>query len=145
MTVLSNAGAAPTPASLSGAGGPAPTGPAGMRGPAGARGPKGAPGKIELVTCRTVTRYVRRHGRKVRVSHKQCNAKLVSGPIKFKVADATVKAVISRGHVVYATGTGVAVGRTRSQLLLTERHTIRPGRYTLTLTRPRPITPPQPT
>lgn len=58
-------------------------------------------------------------------------AKLVSGPIKFNVAGGTLKAAISRGHVVYASGRAVAVGGTRSQLVLTERHAIRSGRYTL--------------
>jgi hypothetical protein len=67
LTVLSNAQSTPAPVSLSGTGGSLPQGPAGTQGPVGPQGPvgqqgpagtQGPSGKVELVTCKTVTKTV---------------------------------------------------------------------------------------
>lgn len=100
-------------------------GPPGPQGATGAQGPQGPPGKIELVTCKPVT--VR--GK----TTEQCTTKLVSKPVKFKVAPAGDRATLSRGGVVYATGASATLGRGRSRLILTDRRTLRPGHYLLTL------------
>jgi len=116
--------------SLSGTGGSLPQGPQGLAGPAGApgvQGPAGPSGKVELVTCKTVTRRVKHK----KVKRQKCTGKLVSGPVKFTAGKAT--ATLSRGHRVYARGSASADGR-KLELMPTRR--LRAGRYTLTLKRP---------
>jgi hypothetical protein len=58
--------------------------------PAAASGTPGPPGKVELVTCRIVTKKVKKriHGRKrtLRRHVKKCTTKLVDGPVTFKTA-----------------------------------------------------------
>jgi hypothetical protein len=141
LTLLTNAATAPPPVALSGAGGALPQGPAGASGASGAAGPQGAPGangatgsqgppgKVELITCKAVTRTVSGHRRTVQ----QCTGKLVSGTVKFTVAGATVHATISRAHTVYATGASVPTGHGGTQLVLNQLRPLRPGRYTLSL------------
>jgi hypothetical protein len=150
LTLLSNAASAPPPVTLSGTGGVLPQGPAGAtgstgatgatgttgasgaQGPAGANGATGSqgpPGKVELITCKAVTRTVSGHRRTVQ----QCTGKLVSGTVKFTLAGATVHATISRAHTVYATGASVPTGHGGTQLVLNQLRPLRPGRYTLSL------------
>jgi hypothetical protein len=128
VTLLTNAAPAPQAVALSGVGGGLP------QGPAGATGPAGAAGRVELVSCKTVTRtvtkIVKHKRRKVRVSHQQCRARLISGTVKFTTQSATVTAQITRAGRVYATGEQVG----RSELVLTPIRALRPGRYTLALT-----------
>jgi hypothetical protein len=76
------------------------------------------------VTCKTVTA----HGKQ----KQQCTTKVVSGVVKFKNGAAD-RATLSRGRVVFATGTSVSMGHGRTQLLLRYRRVLRPGRYTLTI------------
>jgi streptogramin lyase len=123
-----------------GAGGP--TGPQGQPGasgppgPQGQTGPPGPPGKVELVTCTPVTKTVTQHGRKVKVTRQHCTTKLVTGPVKFTAALAAGRATLSRRGIVYATGYAYETLRGPRTTLLAAR-TLRPGRYTLTLTRHR--------
>jgi hypothetical protein len=104
-----------------------PAGSAGATGPAGARGPTGQAGQVELVTCHTVN-TVAKH-----VKHKvtKCSTKSITGTVKFTTAVALSRVTITRAGVVYARGQGQAVGA-RTQLLLTLRRRLAPGRYTIT-------------
>jgi len=111
------------------------TGPAGATGSAGAAGAAGATGatgaagpagKVELVSCKAVTKKVK--GKKQ--TKQVCTTKLVSGVVKFTT---TFKAAtLSRGRVVYATGSGERTGKT-TKLTLRALRRLTPGRYTLTL------------
>jgi VCBS repeat protein/FG-GAP repeat protein len=112
---------------LSGTGGSLPQGPQGPAGAPGSQGPAGAAGKVELVTCKTVTKRVKHK----KVKSQKCTGKLVSGTLKFKASAAT--AMLSRAGKVYALGSASADGRT---LELVPSRRLRTGRYTLTLKRP---------
>jgi hypothetical protein len=122
--------ATPANAALSGAGVPANAGPAGLTGATGEtggtgpRGPAGQPGEIRLVTCRTVT--VVRRGKKVK--GQTCTTKTISGTASFTAARA--RAALERGRVIYAMGTA-----STNRLILRAVRAVRPGRYTLVLTR----------
>jgi hypothetical protein len=141
LTLLTNAPTAPSTISLSGTGGALPQGPPGPKGdtgppgPTGPQGKQGPPGKIELITCREVTRTIKRHGHKVRVKRRICHGRTVSGIVSFTVAGAADRATLSRGAVVYATGAKVSTAGGRSQLVLKLKRSLRRGRYVLTLTR----------
>jgi hypothetical protein len=129
-----------TPSAVTGQVGPAgPQGPIGSTGPGGATGatgPQGLPGKngqIELVTCKSVTSLVRRHGHKVKLTHQQCSARLVSGPVKFVTSGKSSRASVERGGVVYATGRFAPQRHGGLELVLVQRRTLSRGRYVLTL------------
>jgi virginiamycin B lyase len=134
LAVSSNAGAS-VQVALSGTGGALPagaTGPAGAAGSTGATGapgpagPRGSAGKIELVTCSTVTRTVTRKGKRRKVKVKECKTRQVSGTVKFTTASAR----LTRGAVVYATG----IARGNRVVLQQRRRAVPTGRYTLELT-----------
>jgi hypothetical protein len=120
----------PANAALSGAGVPANAGPPGSTGATGAaggtgpRGPAGQPGEIQLVTCKTVT--VVKHHEKVK--GQRCTTKTITGTASF-TADAA-RATLRRGPVTYAMGTA-----STTRLILHTVRAVRPGRYTLVLTR----------
>lgn len=114
---------------VSGSGSQLPPWPLGPEGPQGLPGKQGSAGEIELVTCTTIVRKVK--GRKH--LHMTCMTKLVTSPIKFTTVGSATAAVLSRGKVVYATGSVLGTG-TKTKLLLTPRHNIAKGTYTLTLT-----------
>jgi hypothetical protein len=143
LTLLTNAPTAPSAITLSGSGGSLPQGPPGATGqsgppgPAGPQGKQGPPGKIELITCREVTRTVKRHGHKVRVKRRVCRGRTVSGILSFTVAGAADRATLSRGRLLYATGASVSATGGRSQLVLSLKRPLRRGRYVLTLSRHR--------
>ena len=102
------------------------TGPSGQVGPRGSTGP---PGQVELVTCKPLT-----SGKlKRRAPLRQCTTKLTSSPVTFTSSGAKIVAVLSRGGVVYATGSMVRLKK-GTKLLLTPRRSINSGSYTLTLT-----------
>ena len=134
LSLHTNALTDPAPVALSGTGGSLPQGPVGPQGPAGATGttgPKGArgatgargrTGKVQLVTCKTV----KRKGQKPR---RTCTTRTVSGPVKFTTL-ATAR--LSRGGVLYATGTASRVGG-RLTLVLSAGRKLAPGRYMVTL------------
>jgi Glycine rich protein len=122
----------PATVALAGTGGSLPTGPAGAQGVQGPAGPQGAAGKIELVTCKTVTKKVKGHRRKVQV----CTTRLVSGVVKFTAATAD-RATISRRGIVFATGVRVTTAPGRAQLVLSDSRPLTRGRYTLTIRRRR--------
>jgi hypothetical protein len=121
-------------------GAPGPTGQTGQAGPQGPAGPRGAPGpagKVELVTCKPVTRIVTKgvkgQRRKVRVTQHKCTARLVSGTVTFTTSNSGDRATISRARAVYATGVGVSLGDGRAALLLNVPRSLHHGRYALTL------------
>ena len=103
------------------------TGAAGAAGPTGPKGATGPAGQIELVTCKALTKKVK--GKKQ--TKQVCTTKLVSGVVKFTTSAATA-ATLSRGRVVYATGSAVRSGQTTKLMLRPLRH-LKPGRYTLKL------------
>jgi hypothetical protein len=135
LTLLTNAPTAPGVVSLSGTGGSlpqGPTGPQGIQGPTGAQGATGAQGtagKVELVTCDTVTKKTNGHPRKVQV----CNARLVSGTFKLTTTGEIEHAAISRRGTLCATGTSVPASDGGSVLVLKDTPRLAPGDYTLTL------------
>jgi hypothetical protein len=100
------------------------TGPAGPTGATGPAGPQGLPGQIELVTCR----IVRSHARARSAARQVCTTRLVSGTATFTTTDA--HATLTRAGVVYARGTARLM-----RLVLRQLRPLRPGSYTLTLTR----------
>jgi hypothetical protein len=128
LKIASNDPASPETVSLSGTGGSLPQGPAGQTGATGttgttgATGPRGPAGKIELVTCKT------KHNGK-----ETCRSKLVSGTVKFSTARDISKASIARAGVLYATGDAQRTAHGGYELLLSYRHSLPAGRYTLTL------------
>jgi hypothetical protein len=126
LTLTSNDPTSPLSITLRGTGGTLPQGP---RGTTGARGPAG---KIELVTCKRVTKGKGNHKK----TTQKCTTKLTSKPVKFKTAGDVSSAVLSRGDIVYATGSAIRSGRS-TRLLLTPLRKIRDGSYTLKLTRGR--------
>ena len=147
LSIRSNAAGAPVTAQLSGAGGGLPQGvggPVGPVGPAGqpgatgaagatgANGPKGEQGpagRIEVVTCKPVTKIVKGQPHTVQ----QCTTKLLSGTVKFTTTGRVVRATLSRAGTVYAAGTIAATARHSSELVLAFRRPLRLGRYTLTV------------
>ncbi|MBV9714138.1 MAG: choice-of-anchor D domain-containing protein [Solirubrobacterales bacterium] len=138
--VASNSGSASAagPTGPLGPRGPAgPTGPPGPTGPAGPKGATGMPGKVLLVTCKTVTSTVAKtvSGKKHKVKEqvRTCIGRRVRGTVTFTVSATSDRATISRGRVVYATGTSLPIGSGRSLLLLTEPRRLEPGRYTLSV------------
>jgi len=102
----------------------------GANGAQGATGPQGPAGEVELVVCKSVTTGT---GKK-RKTVQKCTTRLTSAPVKFTTTGVATTAVLSRGGVVYATGTATRSGN-RTRLLLTPRRRLVEGRYTLTLTR----------
>jgi hypothetical protein len=107
----------------------------GATGVAGAAGKQGAAGQVELVTCKTVTKTEKVHGKTKKVKQQSCTGKLVSGTVKFKTSESRREhATLSRAGKVYATGT-VAIGRHGVGGLLTADRRLTKGRYMLTLWR----------
>lgn len=82
-------------------------------------------GTIELVTCKP--------NRKAKGHPELCTAKLIPGPLTFTATASAARATISRGRVVYATGTATALGPGRWELVIHKRRALRPGLYTLRL------------
>jgi Glycine rich protein/Abnormal spindle-like microcephaly-assoc'd, ASPM-SPD-2-Hydin len=106
------------------------TGPAGSPGPTGATGatgPQGPAGKVELVTCTQTTKEVKGH----KHTHTTCNGRLASGTVNLRAGGAVTSATVTRGGVVYATGSAVSLGNGRVQLVLADRRPLRKGTYTL--------------
>ena len=105
------------------------SGATGHPGTTGAAGPSGPAGEIEIVTCKSVTTGKGKHKKTLQ----KCATKLTSSPVTFTTTRDLAAAVLSRGDIVYATGSAIRLG-TRSQLLLRPLHKISTGRYLLTLT-----------
>jgi hypothetical protein len=105
-----------------------PPGTNGVAGATGAAGPPGPAGKVELVTCKSVTTGTGKHKRTVQ----KCTTKLTSSPVKFTAATADRRASLSRAGVIYASG---YTRRTRVglQTSLVAARKLARGRYTLTL------------
>jgi Glycine rich protein len=133
LTLLTNAASATGAVALSGTGGQLPQGLPGTTGQRGPAGEPGPPGKVELITCRTVTKTVTRNHHKVHVKQQECTGKLISGMVTLTSTGTSVHASISRGRMIYATGASVLAGQDAQELLLTDRRPLHRGRYTLTL------------
>jgi hypothetical protein len=131
LTLVTNAASAPSAITLSGTGGSLP------QGPQGKQGPPGPAGKVELVTCKTVTKRVKRGGHFVKKRIQRCKTRLLTGPVKFVTHVSRARAVLTRSGMVYAVGPAVRVHGGRWRLSLTDRRQVRPGAYTLTLRGPR--------
>lgn len=104
------------------------TGPAGAKGPQGPAGANGSPGpagEIELVTCTSVKKKVKKS--KKTVTQKKCTSKLASSPVSF-TAGAASATISHAGHV---DATGSLHG---DKLTLRSSKALQPGRYTLRLT-----------
>jgi hypothetical protein len=115
--------------SIGTAGSPGAAGHTGATGATGPRGPAGAAGRVELVTCHTTTKVTHHAKHKVTV----CSTKLISGTVKFHTAAMVSQVTIRRDGVVYARGRAQTV-RKRTQLLVTMRRPLAPGKYTITST-----------
>jgi hypothetical protein len=76
------------------------------------------------VTCKTVT--VLTHGKKLK--RQKCTTKTITGTASFTTVGA--RATLKRGTVTYATGTA-----STARVILRALRAVRPGRYTLVLTR----------
>lgn len=100
------------------------TGTAGAGGPQGPAGQTGPSGKVELVTCQTVTRH---HKKQM-----QCTGRLVSGAFTL-TGSGLVQATLHRGNTRYATGEKLGLGGGRSELVLAPMRSLPGGRYTLAL------------
>ena len=102
----------------SGPSGPAATnGINGAQGPAGATGAQGPAGQVELVTCTLLTMGKGKHKKTVQ----KCTSKLTSSPVKFTTAGTAITAALSRGKILYATGSAIDSGK-QTKLLLLLRH-----------------------
>jgi hypothetical protein len=87
------------------------------------------------VICKSVTTGTGKNNNKNK--HKKtvqkCTIKLTSSPVTITITGASIAAVLSRGKIVYATGSAAISGE-NTKLLLTPRRNIGNGTYTLTLT-----------
>jgi virginiamycin B lyase len=136
---LSGAGSSP-PSGASGAPGSAgATGTVGPPGPPGANGPagnKGSNGRVQIVTCRqvtrTVVRKVRGTDRRVKVKRQRCRTRIVSKPVTFR-ARSVRRATLTRGGVVFARGTELHAGG-HPELLLHPTRNLNAGHYVLRVT-----------
>jgi hypothetical protein len=113
------------PAGTNGATGP--QGPTGSTGPAG---PAGKNGAVELVTCKSITTGTGKNKKTIQ----KCTTKLTNSPVTITTTSASIAVVLSRGKVVYATGSATVSGK-HTKLLLTLHRSIVKGNYTLTLAR----------
>ena len=127
---LSGTGVAPNSGSSGTTGA---TGPASPTGPTGSSGPAAAAGNLVLVTCRTIAETVGGKKHKAKRRAQKCTGRRVRATVNVTVSVSSGRATISRGRVVYATGTSLTLGDGRWLLLLTEKRRLEPGRYTLTL------------
>lgn len=150
LNFASNNGVGPASLNITGTGVPANSGPAGANGTNGAQGPTGAAGpqgqtgstgpagpagkngEVELVTCKSVTAGTDKNKKTIQ----KCTIKLASSPVTIMTTGRSIKAVLSRGKVVYATGSATVSGK-HTKLLLALRRSIVKGNYTLTLARVR--------
>jgi streptogramin lyase len=124
ITVIAQSSGPTGAAGPAGAAGAA--GPAGAKGATGATGATGPAGVVVLVSCKAVTKKVK--GKKQ--TKQVCTTKVVGGVVKFTTA--VKSATLSRGRVVYATGTGERTGKT-TKLTLRASRRLTSGRYTLKL------------
>jgi hypothetical protein len=124
------------PAGASGTNGTqGPTGTSGPQGPVGSTGPAGPAGKngeVELVTCKPVTTGTGKNKKTIQ----KCTTELTSAPVTITTTGTSIAAVLSRGKLVYATGSATISGK-HTKLLLTLHRSIGKGNYTLTLARGR--------
>jgi len=130
LQITANGTPAITSVTLAGTGTAPLTGPAGSPGPTGATGaagPQGPAGQVELVTCTQTTKRVKGH----KHTHTTCKGRLASGTVNLKTGGAVSRATVTRGGVVYATGSAVSLGSGRVQLVLADRRPLRKGTYTL--------------
>ena len=80
------------------------------------------------MTCLTVAKRAGSHPRK-------CTAKASSGTVNLGGKGAAARAQLKRGHVIYASGTGLITGKGTAKLMLIRRRELKPGSYKLLLRR----------
>lgn len=98
----------------------------GAKGDTGATGAAGKNGKVEVVTCKAVTKK----GKKTT----ECSGQLKSGTVKFTETGKILTATLARAGKVYASGKLRAAGDTTQGELALKR-TLKHGSYQLTLRR----------
>lgn len=90
------------------------------------------------MSCRNVTTYVTRNGRRRKVTKRRCTGKLVSGPVKFTTSSASptiARVTLRRAGRVVATGRAKLTRRS-AHLYLDSDFRLRTGRsYQFTATR----------
>lgn len=124
--VLSGTGVVPN------SGPPGPTGaqgPVGPTGPTGAQGPAGSNGEVELVICKPARVGKDKHKK----PSQKCTITLKSSPVTIRTVGASIVAMLSRGKIVYATGSVIGSGE-QTKLLLTPHRKLGRGTYTLMIT-----------
>lgn len=104
-------------------------GSAGPTGPTGPAGAPGSPGKVELLTCRSKTKRVRRHHHLRKVHLELCKGRLLSGPIKLK--GEVVKASLRRGRRAARRGFLISRHSHSLKLLFPAGRPLAAGRYRL--------------
>lgn len=140
LQIADNDAGGPATVDLGGSGLPAPPSPPGASpGASASAGSTGGP--IELLSCTVVrSHHVRaRRARRTRrpTARDRCAGRAIAGTITITASGGAVRASLSRGRTVYAIGTSVPLGHGRSELILERLRDLRPGPYTLTLTRHR--------
>jgi hypothetical protein len=110
-----------------------PQGPPGRTAPQGPRWPAGARGRVQLITCTTVTRTVTRHGHRVRVNQRRCRARLISGTLCVVLDRPRVDVRLTRGRTLYATGEARHTANGGVRIVLDRVRAVPAGRYTLVL------------
>ncbi len=111
------------------------TGPRQQIGSTGPAGPAPKNGEVELVTCKSVTTGPGKNNNKNnnKKTIQKCTIKLTSSPVTITTTGGSIKAVLSRGKIVYATGSATISGKQTKLLMIPRRHIDR-GSYTLMLT-----------
>jgi len=105
------------------------TGPQQPIGSTGPAGPTPKNGEVELIACKSVTAGSAKNKKTIQ----RCTIKLTSSPVTITTTGGSIKAVLSRGKIVYATGSATVSGKQTKLLMLPRRH-IDTGSYTLMLT-----------
>lgn len=128
LTLLSNATIVPHVVTLSG-------GASSQQDPAHETRAGKSRSEVELIGCPTIV-----HSPRLRLwenpHHAQrCEGEVISGEAEFTSIGASVRATLTRGGFVYATGARISTARAR--LVLTVRRAVKPGTYMLTLRQPR--------
>lgn len=89
---------------------------------------------------RTPARLAQRHVQQTQAPQASdpkaaCAARLVRGPVKFNLSGTRAHILLRRNHLVYAIGARLRNADGHSRLLVSERHPLGPGTYTLLVKR----------
>ena len=128
LNIASNDPSSPLTVALSGTGGAAVQSATGVPGFGSTRG-------VVLMACQSATRRTVRRGRTIRAERLTCSTPRLLGSGKLPIKKRDIRATLSRGRTVFATGFAVKTGNGHWQLVLQRKRKLRPGSYTLTLRR----------